>query len=303
MRLRDIIAILLIVVVAVGGKYYRMGQEHPPPERRPDPRQFEPAPPPLPEVLPNAGRALAPPKNSDPSVLVEVETKQRNAVGTAFSLNRSGVWITAHHVTEGCDLVVLQRNDGKAVAVRRIVQERHADISVLWTRGGTPALPVSDPPLAIGEDGYSFGFPHGRPGDVHGRIIGNARLVASGRYQKTEPVIAWTQVRRIPDDGANLGGISGGPWLNRAGDVIGVHVAGSPRRGRSYSTTPQALLAALSNNGISPAPDRAALPARGDLAPSGFDNYGNELRRRQIVAKVICLVGEKWRRRAASPSG
>ena len=303
MRLRDIIAVLLIVFVAVGGKYYRMGQDHPPPERRPDPRQFEPAPPTFPEVPPNAGRALAPPKNSDPSVLVEVETKQQNAVGTAFSLNRSGVWITAHHVTEGCDLVVLQRNDGKSVVVRRIAEQRHADISIMWTKGGTPALPVSNPPLTVGEDGYSFGFPHGRPGDVHGRIIGNARLIASGRYRTTEPVIAWTQVRRIPDEGTNLGGISGGPWLNQAGDVIGVHVAGSPRRGRSYSTTPQALLTALSLNHVVPVPDRAALPGNGDLMPGGFGQYGDELRRRQTVAKVICLVGEKWRHRAASPSG
>ncbi len=299
MRLRDIFAILLIVVVAIGGKVYRGGMENPPPDRRPDPRRLEQLSRPPPETPQDAGRALPPPSAADPSIFVEIGEKKQNAVGTAFSLSRAGIWITARHVTEGCDLVALERGNGKLIRVSRVAQQSFADISILWTRGGTAALPVADPPLAAGEDGYSFGFPHGRPGDLYGQVLGRGRLIARGRYQSEEPVIAWTQVRRIPDEGADLGGISGGPWVNRNGDVIGVHVAGAPRRGRSYSTTPQAILAAVANNGVRPAPDREALPQNSELNPGSFERYGDALRGRETVSKVICLVGEKWRRIAA----
>lgn len=298
MKLRDIIAVLLLVAVAIGGKVYRSGLENPPSQRRPDPGLFAPQEDAAPAPPRGAGKPLPPESQRDPAFVVNVEDKATDAVGTAFSVNRSGVWVTARHVTEGCDLVALQKTDGKLVRVRRIAQQQDSDISVLWTRGGTPALPVVDPTLKVGEDGYSFGFPQGNPGDVHARIIGRRTMMARGRYNTEEPVVAWTQVRRMPDRGAHLGGISGGPWVNAAGEVVGVHVAGAPRRGRSYSTAPRSLKAAFGRTGVQPAGDPGDLPAATALTPEGFPSYGDALRRRLTVAKVVCLVGEKWRRLA-----
>lgn len=297
MRLRDIIAVLLLVAVAIGGKIYRSGLEDPPAQRRPDPGLFAPrgearAPP------PDAGQPLPPESGRDPAFIVNVQEKESDAVGTAFSVNRSGVWVTARHVTDGCDLVGLQKSDGKLVRVRRIAQQPDSDISMLWTRGGTPALPVVDPSLKIGEDGYSFGFPRGEPGDVHARVLGRRTMMARGRYDTEEPVVAWTQIRRVPDRGAHLGGISGGPWINASGEVVGVHVAGAPRRGRSYSTAPRSLEAAFGRSGVHPAGDPGDLPTATALTPDGFPSYGDALRRQLTVAKVICLVGERWRRLA-----
>lgn len=303
MKLRDIIALGLLVVLAIGGRIMSGGDSGG--ERRPNPRQFEPpvAARPAPETPRGAGRVLPSESFSDPRFIVEVGDKAGSSTGTAFSVNRSGIWITARHVTDGCDIVGLEKTNGRLVRVRRVAQQGNTDISVLWTGGGSPAMPVIEPQIRIGEDGYSFGFPKGDPGDVHARVLGRSRMLARGRYQTDEPVVAWTQVKRIPDRGADLSGISGGPWVNANGDVIGVHVAGAPRRGRSYSTAPRSLLTAIRTSGIRPEANRSDLPPAQDLNPRGFAGYGKSLRRQQSVAKVVCLVGERWRRMARERQG
>jgi S1-C subfamily serine protease len=303
MKLRDIIALGFIVVLAIGGRIMSGGDGSG--ERRPDPRQFAPpvARAPSPETPRGSGRVLPPESFADPRFIVEVGDKQGPSSGTAFSVNQSGVWITARHVTDGCDIVGLQKTNGRLVRVRRVKQEGNSDISVLWTGGGTPAMPIIQPQIRIGEDGYSFGFPKGNPGDVHARVLGRGRMLARGRYNTDEPVVAWTQVRRIPDIGTDLSGISGGPWVNARGEVIGVHVAGSPRRGRSYSTAPKSLLAAISSSGVRPEAHSGALPGSQALNPRQFSRYGDALRSQLTVAKVACLVGEKWKRMARDGQG
>lgn len=298
MKFRDIFAMALLVVLAVAGKIYGTDpSSDAPSERRPDPGKFAPAArAEVTEPPRGSGRELPPESFNDPRLIVEVEDKTQSATGTAFSINRSGVWITARHVTDDCDVVALEARGGKLVRTRRIAAQDYADISVLWTGGGGPAIPVIDPTLRIGQDGYSFGYPKGSPGDVHARLIGRGKMLARGRYRSDEPVVAWTQIRRIPDRGADLSGISGGPWVNTNGEVIGVHVAGAPRRGRSYSTAPRTLLQAIRDTKVRPAASKGDLPPKSDLTPNRFARYGNDLRQRQTVAKVICLVGEKWRR-------
>ena len=278
MKLRDILALLLIAVVAIGGRIF--GGDAPG-ERRPDPRR--------PSAAPAAGGNLPPESFDDPRLIVDVGEKNANATGTAFSVDRSGIWITARHVTEGCASVALRRSDGRLIRARRVAAQGYADMSLLWTRGGAAPLPTVDPELRIGEDGYSFGFPQGEPGDVHARLVGRSTMLARGRYRTDEPVVAWTQTRRVPDRGPDLGGISGGPWVNANGELIGVHVAGAPRRGRSYSTAPRTLLRALENAGLRPGAGRTDPPE--NLTPGRFERYGDELRRRQTVVQVVCLVG------------
>ena len=303
MKLRDIIALALLIVLAIGGRIMSGGDGGG--DRRPDPRRFEPpgAAAPPPESPPDAGRPLPSESFRDPRFIVEVSDKAQSSSGTAFSVNRSGIWITARHVTDGCDIIGLQQTNGRLVRVRRVAQQGNTDISMLWTRGGSPALPIVTPQIHIGEDGYSFGFPKGDPGDVHARVLGRGRMLARGRYNTDESVVAWTQVKRVPDRGPDLSGISGGPWVNARGDVVGVHVAGAPRRGRSYSTAPRSLLTAIRTSGFRPEADQHALPASQNLNPERFNRYGDILRSQLTVAKVICLVGEKWRRMARERRG
>ena len=298
MKFRDIIALGLLVVLAIGSRVFTTGDDTG--GRRPDPRQFTPPPKVamVPEPPRGEGRFLPPESYKDPRFIVEVGDKAGQSSGTAFSINGAGVWVTARHVTDGCDIVGLKKNDGGLVRVRRMDQQRNTDISLLWTRGGAPAMRVVTPQIRVGEDGYSFGFPRGKAGDVYGRVLGRGRMLARGRYQTEEPVVAWIQVTRVPDRGPNLSGISGGPWVNAQGEVIGVHVAGAPRRGRSYSTAPRSLLSAIRANGMNPKSSARAKQQQRSITPREFAKYGAVLRRQQSVAKVICLVGEKWRRMA-----
>jgi hypothetical protein len=96
----------------------------------------------------------------------------------------------------------------------------------------------------------------------------------------------------VPDRGTNLGGISGGPWVNANGQIIGVHVAGAPRRGRSYSSTPESLLNILKQAGIN-----GATVGNGSqkfsVNKSDFPTVGGQLRRRLTIAKVYCIVGNR----------
>ena len=301
MKLRDYLAIAILIVVAIAGRAMTssdVGDGGSP--RRPNPHQFKPSieqPPPSVSRT-DPGKLLPNESALDPRVIVEIKKKQGTSIGTAFSIDRSGIWITAHHVTSECDLLGLQQSNGKLVRVRELTQRQDADISILRTQGGSPQMNVIRPRLRIGDDGYSFGFPQGSPGDVYGKVIGRGRMLTRGRYRKDEPVVAWTQIRRIPDAGADLSGISGGPWVDAAGDVIGVHVAGSPRRGRSYSTAPRTLLTAIRQSGVRAGKDPRSHPPKETLTPGRFARYGEFLRRELTVIKVVCLVGGKWRRPA-----
>ncbi len=284
MRLWDKIALVALVVLAIIGKVVGDDKEDPRsgPARRPDPSQFAPAEP------------LDPASPSEPGVMVPVGDKQASSSGTAFSVDRSGIWITARHVADGCDRIVLQKTDRQFVQVNRVRHHPNADISILWTRNGVPALPLLEQPLRQNQDGYSFGFPKGEPGDVHARLIGRTKMHQRGRYRTNEPVVAWTHVRRVPDRGAHLGGISGGPWVDAAGRILGVHVAGNPRRGRSYATAPASLRAAMAQAGVTQTPASRSVK-KISVTPGNFPSVGNQLRKSLTVAKVLCLVGKRWR--------
>ncbi len=288
MRRLDVIALIAVVVVAVLGKMAGYGGDAPDATRRPPIHIVQPAPRHQGPQTPLPRRSV-----SDPAFVVQVGPAAPST-GTAFSIDGSGRWLTARHVIEGCSRVVIRTGKRKGVRVRRIAPPPNADVAVLWTDGGTPPLAISNDGLATGQNGFHFGFPGGEPGDVYGRVIGRRTMRVSGQYRTNEPVIAWTQLRRVPDRGPNLAGISGGPVLDEAGRVIGIVVAGAPRRGRTYSAAPASVAGALHNANLA---IRAGGGARQSLSARDFPAHGNRLRARLTVAKVFCMVGRNSRRR------
>ena len=91
MRLWDKLAVAALIVLAVLGKY--VGGESPGDgamPRRPDPGQFAPPPPTQPTP---PGARLDPVAPGDPAILVPVGAKQASSSGTAFSIDRGGIWI------------------------------------------------------------------------------------------------------------------------------------------------------------------------------------------------------------------
>ena len=217
-----------------------------------------------------------------------------NSTGTAFSIRSDGIWLTARHVVDGCDRVGLQVSDRKAVKVQRVKLHPRADIAVLWTRGGKPAISIAEAELKINQRGYHVGFPEGKPGQVASSLIGRRNMKTVGRYRQMEPVVAWVERARQPQV-STLGGLSGGPTLSKEGQIVGVTVAASKRRGRVFTTAPATMAVMLSMAGVLPdGKPSAGLSAR--PSDTGYAEYGDQLRAKRIVAKVLCLVTRTLRR-------
>ncbi len=241
-----------------------------------------PAPPPPDEM---EGALLGPITPFDPSVTVTTpDLPFQPAAGTAFSIAGRGRWLTARHVVEGCRRPALVVGGGRAVAAD-VRLSPNADIALLITAGGPPALPVAtDVPLHVGMRAFHPGFPQGNPGEVTSRLLGREVLKVRGRGARDEAVLAWAEVGRTSGLDGTLAGLSGAPVLDRRGRVVALTIAEAPRRGRLYTTAPDTLGPAIRGEQH---PDEQLL---GEVVT--VDNYGrvaDDLRRDLRVAQVVCL--------------
>ena len=228
---------------------------------------------------PDLGPMLPSDSPRDEIVLVDVSAPE-TGMGTAFSINKDGLWLTARHVVDGCDSVGLRIGSGRVISVQsQIVQ--NSDLAVLssdWKRRPLPADLEST--RQIGEIGYFFGYPQGRAGEVVGSLIARNRMKVRGRYTNEEAVLAWSELGRSRKLKGSLGGLSGAPVLDKDGEIIGVISAEAPRRGRIYSVAPRYLRGIITDPGTT-------------TEPLSLETYGvaaDKLRRDRRVAQVICLV-------------
>lgn len=283
-RLDRIVIILLIAAIsrALAGLWSDDGDQTVPEQRRPPIRAEEP-PPPLPPRTQDM--ALPPPSAADPVFRVKIEPRSGSATGTAFAIDGEGVWLTARHVIQDCGEVIMQGRSGPVRASVAWVHPR-ADLAVLRTRGGTAPFALTSEKLQVNQDGFAIGFPQGRPGSVHGRLIGRTQMQAEGRFNGRAPTIAWAEVARTPSFTGSLGGLSGSPVLDDRGNIVGVTVAESPRRGRFESVAPE-ILAGLT---AAERPLKLAPPGNRALALSGdrLGQVSERLRGDLRIAQTIC---------------
>jgi len=231
---------------------------------------------------PELGPALPNVRPSDPRVLVTIGGPA-SGIGTAFAIDGQGHWFTARHVVDSCDQVGLRLDGRRFVKVKVAKISPRTDVAILTSRWKRPPLDRDfDSTRKIGERGFFVGFPQGRPGEAAGKLIGRRRMVIHGRYRSSEPILAWSEIGRTRGLKGSLGGLSGGPAFSRAGKVIGLVSAESPRRGRIYTAAPTSL-----SRLVPPLSDRA--PSQ----PITLANYGNRadrLRRTRRVVQVACVV-------------
>ncbi len=156
-----------------------------------------------------------------PSVLERIRMEMiMISTGTGFFVSRDGFIVTAHHVIEDAETFHIEYN-GSLLPAKLIDGAPDWDVALLKVEGVFPALSVnyvSD--LQRGTPVFTIGFP---PSAVEG--IRDAKLT-SGQISRPR-VIPYTNWQYVADVDADHGN-SGGPLVNRYGNVVGVISSKSP---------------------------------------------------------------------------
>ena len=231
---------------------------------------------------------LPPPSAFDERVLVQV-TAPKSGIGTAFAVNDDGQWLTARHVVEGCSEVSLLVAPGQYAPASSVTISEQFDLALIQTESSPNPAPMNTADdLRIGAYGFHVGYPQGRPGEAASRLLARSNLISRGRRSNSESVLAWAETGRTRGLMGSLGGLSGGPVYDEAGNVRGVIVAESARRGRIYTAAPEAVAEFVKATGIDTVGN---LPQ--EFSTRTYGREADNARRNLQVVKVACSVGEE----------
>ncbi len=154
--------------------------------------------------------------------LVQIETRSESSeggggLGTGVIVNRSGAILTAFHVVDGATTIRLSFVDGTRSKGQIVSTDPDNDIAVLLPE--RPPQPIVPAVLGgagqIGDEAYAVGHPLGFVGSLSSGVI-------SGLDRSIETPGGRTLRGLIQFDAAVNPGSSGGPLLNRGGQVIGI---------------------------------------------------------------------------------
>jgi len=244
-------------------------------------------PPPPPEAIEKEGAMLPPPSAFDERVLVQVSSP-KSGIGTAFAINGEGQWLTARHVVEGCNDISLLVAPNQYAPARSVTISEQFDLALIETETSPNPAPINtENDLRIGTYGFHVGYPQGRPGEAASRLMARSNLISRGQRSNSESVLAWAETGRTRGLLGSLGGLSGGPVYDQDGNVRGVIVAESARRGRIYTAAPETVARFIKATGV----ETFGEPPRN----FSKDTYGREAdhaRRNLQVVKVACSVEE-----------
>jgi S1-C subfamily serine protease len=160
-------------------------------------------------------------------VLINMETDQdgetKDARGSGFVMDLAGTILTSLHVVADADKIEVVFADGTRSKAEIIAQEPEKDIAVLQTF--TPPVPTI--PATLGNPSYL------NPGDeviAVGNPFGLRHTVTAGVVSGLNRTFKLPNTREpvsglIQFDAAVNPGNSGGPLLNRAGEVVGIVTA------------------------------------------------------------------------------
>ena len=228
---------------------------------------------------------------SEPAFTIQIPKKEAS-IGTAFAIG-GGWWLTARHVADGCDAIGLVLGPRKGIRAQQVVLHPNADVALMSVHLNPEPFALFKEHLQQGQDGFAIGYPQGSPGGVYAQLMGRGRMKMRGRYQTDEPVRTWAERKRVPTSLPSLGGLSGGPMLNERGEVIGVLVAETMRRGRVYTSDLTSIRWLLEQASVFHNPYAPLFP----LAADNFVGQGDTLREDFRITQVFCDVKQPSRRR------
>ena len=161
--------------------------------------------------------------------LVFIQTQSENGdgeegfgVGSGVVVNEGGDILTAYHVVEGATVIEVIFADGSQASAEILNADPQNDIAILHPEQPpeliVPAVLGSPNRMRIGDETYAVGNPLGLAGSMSAGVIsGFDRSVPINDELRLEGLIQF--------DAAVNPGNSGGPLLNRAGQVIGIVTA------------------------------------------------------------------------------
>jgi S1-C subfamily serine protease len=143
-------------------------------------------------------------------------------LGAGVIVNEDGAILTARHVIAGASEVEVTFADGTEATAEVASEDPENDIAVLMADRPpeviVPAVLGSSSALQVGDEAFAVGHPLGLTGSLSAGVIsGLERAIPIGNGQTLRGLIQF--------DAAVNRGNSGGPLLNRDGQVIGIVTA------------------------------------------------------------------------------
>ncbi len=160
-------------------------------------------------------------------VYIRTEDKSKSdggfGVGTGVIINRDGAILTAYHVVEGAGRISVTFADGTRAIAEIASAEPERDLAILKADGApeiiVPAVLAGSARVHVGDEAFAVGNPLGLVASISAGVISgiDREITKQGGSDVLDGLIQF--------DAAVNPGSSGGPLLNRAGQMIGVVTA------------------------------------------------------------------------------
>lgn len=159
----------------------------------------------------------------NPAVVSVIGTSGKTqSGGTGMIFSENGFVLTNAHVIEGCSSAMVVLASGYAFDAELVGYDSAEDLAVLKIDGEGLTFPTvtfgDSDDLAIGETAYAIGNPLGI--DLIGTFTSG---MISGLSREIE--VGGESLRLLQTDAALNSGNSGGPLINRYGQVVGINTA------------------------------------------------------------------------------
>lgn len=269
--------------------------------RPPLPKEYAEQRKPEPQVRPEYSEPRKPQVRTQPpspepyDIQVEIEGRKKgSATGTAFAIDDKGHWMTARHVVNECRELYLLKDSARlkhrltsrdVIKVRSAVEDQNADIAILTASVQKKPLRISANAPKNEDQLFHYGFPEHIQGALKTRMIGETHMRVRGRYKSREPVYVLAEENYFPASLETNGGLSGGPTINDAGEVVGTTVASTRRRGRVYSSTLETLNRITQEQKIAPNEISETVKPADYIR---FEEHGQTLEKSQRMQMVLC---------------
>ena len=159
------------------------------------------------------------------------QTSEGQGIGTGVIIRDDGMVLTAHHVVQGARRIIVTFADGTESSAK-LVSAMPNDLAVLQAEKGpeliVPAVLAGG--ATVGDETFAVGNPLGLTASLSAGVISGLNRTIPPRPNRE----ALTNL--IQFDAAVNPGNSGGPLLNREGQVIGIVTAlANPNNERSFT--------------------------------------------------------------------